>query len=170
MANLNLSCVALLAAAAACAGCARYDEAQALRNATTTLAVPAESIEFREQCDFAVTAVNATTATHQTAGVLVLTGQELAIFSRDETDQYVPRVRFPYTQLKGVALWRFGRGRQLQVFTESSLIIVAVTAGKILADPTAAEEAFSLLIKHGVPRSEDVGLVTTPPPMLIFVP
>lgn len=148
--------------------CTAYDPAQGARQIAATGVVENE-IVLHSQAQFGVTTTDSRVATQQN-GILALTKTEILVFA-DEGSRYSPRLRLPYSQIRQAALWSWGKGRQLQLFTDTSQIIISpITPTGLTGDVAASERAFAEIKSRGVAEITSPGFVSIPAPMFIFIP
>ncbi|HST30453.1 MAG TPA: hypothetical protein VLK27_06395 [Chthoniobacterales bacterium] len=74
--------------------------------------------------------------------------------------------------MRGVDVHHFGRGRQLQIRTDSGVIVIEVSNKKALIDSEGTERAREILRQHGVPdwKSDTHYLMKVKTPIIIPIP
>ena len=135
-----------------------------------TLGVPASDIGFVSYCSFGDAPPSGNHVSF-TQGVLALTNNSL-VFLSDDLPHAVPLRKIKFTEMRGVDVHHFGRGRQLQIRTDSGVIVAEVSKNKALVDSGGTENVREILRRHGVPdwKSDTHYLMKVKTPIIIPIP
>ena len=135
-----------------------------------TLGVPASDIAFVGYCSFGDAPPSGNHVSF-TQGILALTKNSLILLS-DDLPHAVPLRKIKFTEMRGVDVHHFGRGRQLQIRSESGVLVIEISKNKALVDTAGTEKVREILRQHGVPdwKSDTHYLMKVKTPIVVPIP
>ena len=153
---------------ASCASPLKQEAASA--DVGKTLGVPASDIAFVSYCSFGDAPPSGNHVSF-IQGVLALTKTSLVLLS-DDLPHAVPLRKIKFAEMRGVDVHHFGRGRQLQVRSETGVLVIEISKNKALVDTAGTEKVREILRQHGVPdwKSDTHYLMKVKTPIIVPIP
>ena len=131
--------------------------------------VPPKDVQFISYCGFAQGQGGGSWRKFEN-GIFALTPQGIHILEGElDSGLLSPQIVLPTARMTGVALNKFGRSRQLQIWSGESMLVVQLTANKELIDAAGSEEVFEQLKQRGVPPRDSSHCIFATPD-IYYVP
>ena len=109
--------------------------------------------------------------TKPTEGIVALTRDDIRMLGGDlRTASTKKEIRIPISEIEGIDIRHFGRGRQLQLIVGEHLIVLEVTANKQLIDQEGSQRLYDLIISSGAPTWESEKYYLQEAPPIMFIP
>lgn len=168
--NVKFLRTILISGCAFLAGCATPLQTETIAPQIAKMTgVPSSDIVFVSYCSFG----EAPPSGHHvsfTEGIIALSRNTLFLIQGDLAGEVAHRIGF--SEMLGVDVHHFGRGRQLQIRTNRSVMVIEVSKNRQIVDAEGTEKARQILQEHGVAnwKSDTHYLMKTKIPIIVPVP